>query len=1140
MTFYEVVGQVLELLQREGRVSYRALKRQFNLDDEYLDDLKAELIEAKQLAADEGGRVLVWVGAPTTASISTSVLSRAPVAYTPMHLAEKILTSKTALEGERKQVTVLFADLKGSMELLAERDPEEARAILDPVLERMMAAVHRYEGTVNQVMGDGIMALFGAPIAHEDHAVRACYAALAMQTSVKQYAAEVQRTKGVPIQIRVGLNAGEVVVRSIGSDLHMDYTAVGQTTHLAARMEQMAMPGSILITAEVLRLAEGYVQVEPLGPVPVKGLPEPAKVYEVTGAGPVRSRLQVAAARGLTRFVGRDPELQTLHQALERAGGGQGQVVAVIGEPGVGKSRLFWEFTQSHRTHGWLILESRSVSYGKATAYLPVIDLLKTYCQLDDRDDVRRVREQVTGKLLTLDRALEPTLPALLALLDVPVEEQAWQVLDPPQRRQRTLEAVKRLLLRESQVQPLLLVFEDLHWIDAETQALLDSLIESLPTARLLLLVNYRPEYQHGWGSKTYYTQLRLDPLPPARADALLQALLGHDPSLALLTQLLIGRTQGNPFFLEESVRTLVETGVLVGEPEGYRLAKALPSIEVPGTVQAVLAARIDRLPHEEKRLLQTAAVIGTEVPLPLLQAIADTPDEALYHSLAHLQAAEFLYETTLYPERAYTFKHALTHEVASGSLLHERRRALHARIVEALEALAGDRWDDQVECLAQHALRGEVWEKALAYGRQAGDKAWTRSAYREAVVCYEQGLVALEHLPDSRAATEQAIDLRLGLRAALTALGEAPGRLLDHLRRAETLAQALGDHLRLAQVYTHMSTNFRMMGDMERAIDSGQRALALAATLGHAGLQARMHLSLGRAYYDLGDYSRAVEHLGRNVAMLQGDLRYERFGSLSIVPATSRAWLSLCHAERGAFTEGLAMAEEGRRIAETVNHPFSLIEACYGVSMVSLRQGDVQRAIPMLERAVGICQDADLPVYFPWVAAALGVAYALDGRVAVGLPRVEHGVEQAVARGTPRFLALVVAWLSEAYVLAGRLEDAHIRAAQACDLARQYQQRGNEAWALWLLGESTARHEASDVEPAAGYYRQALALAEELGMRPLQAHCHFGLGILYTTVGQREPARAELSAAIALYRAMDMTFWLPQAEAALAQVEGR
>jgi class 3 adenylate cyclase len=402
-----------------------------------------------------------------------------PDAYTPKHLAEKILTSKSALEGERKQVTALFADLKGSMELLADRDPEEARKLLDPVLERMMEAVHRYEGTVNQVMGDGIMALFGAPLAHEDHAVRACYAAIDLQRAMRRLTDTLRQSHGVTIQARVGLNSGEVVVRAISSDLHMDYTAVGQTTHLAARMEQLATPGATLLTADTLRLAEGYVEVKPLGAMPVKGLPAPVEAYELTGAGPRRSRLSAAAARGLTRFVGRGAELEQLREALARAASGHGQVVALVGEPGVGKSRLVWEVTHSHRTHGWLVLQAGSVSYGKATPYLPVIDLLKGYLQIGDRDEPRAIREKVTGKLLTLDHALEPALLAFLALLDVPVEDRRWEVLSPPERRQRTIDALRRLLQRESQVQPLLVVFEDLHWIDAETQAVLDRLVET-------------------------------------------------------------------------------------------------------------------------------------------------------------------------------------------------------------------------------------------------------------------------------------------------------------------------------------------------------------------------------------------------------------------------------------------------------------------------------------------------------------------------------------------------------------------------------------------------------------------------------------------------------------------------------------
>jgi class 3 adenylate cyclase len=560
---------------------------------------------------------------------------RSPEAYTPPYLAEKILGSRSALEGERKQVTVLFADLKGSMELLADRDPEEARKLLDPVLERMMESVHRYEGTVNQVMGDGIMALFGAPVAHEDHAVRACYAALRMQELVKSYADQAFRAHGITVRIRVGLNSGEVVVRSIRSDLRIDYSAVGQTTHLAARMEQLAPPGAVWMTAQTFRLAETFVQGQPLGPVPVHGLDTPVEVFELIAAGRARTRFQASTLRGLSRFVGRDAEMEQLRAALDGARRGHGEVVAVVGEPGVGKSRLFHELSHSDRAVGCRILQASAASYGRATSYLPVIDLLKALFRIDERDDIRSIRAKTTGHLLTLDEALKDLLSPVLWLLDaLPKEDRLWD-LEPPQRRQLTLEAIKRLLLRESQVQPLVLVLEDLHWIDPETQALLDSLVESLPAVPVLLLVNYRPEYGQNWVGKTYYRQLRIDPLPPESADELLQALVGDGAELVPLKRLLIGRTDGNPFFLEESVRTLVETGALAGDRGAYRLMTEVPTIHVPATVQALLAGRIDRLPPDEKRLLQACSVIGKDVPVVLLQALVPDREGDLGRGLA-------------------------------------------------------------------------------------------------------------------------------------------------------------------------------------------------------------------------------------------------------------------------------------------------------------------------------------------------------------------------------------------------------------------------------------------------------------------------------------------------------------------------
>jgi class 3 adenylate cyclase/tetratricopeptide (TPR) repeat protein len=1053
-----------------------------------------------------------------------------PQTYTPKHLAEKILTSKSALEGERKQVTVLFADMKGSMELLADRDPEEARKLLDPVIEHMMDAVHRYEGTVSNLMGDGIMALFGAPLAHEDHAVRACYAALRMQESVKRYAEEVRRTEGVPIQIRVGLNSGEVVVGSIGNDLKMDYTAIGQTVHLASRMEQMATPGSVLMTADALRLAEGYVQLKPLGPVSVKGLTEPVEVYEVTGVGAARSRLQAAAARGLTRFVGRDAETERLRKTLEQARGDHGQVVGVVGEPGLGKSRLFFEFIHSHRTQGWLILESGSVSYGKATPYLPVIDLLKAYFKIQDRDDQREIREKVTGKLLTLDKSLESTLPAFLALLDVPVDDPIWQTLDPSQRRQQTLGAVKRLLLRESQVQPLILLFEDLHWIDSETQAMLESLVESLPTSRLLLLVNYRPEYQHGWANKTYYTQLRLDPLPPESAGEILNSVLGNDHGLQSLKQLLIERTEGNPFFLEESVRTLVETKVLAGERGNYHLEKKVESTQVPATVQAVLAARIDRLPLEEKQLLQSAAVIGKDVPFSLLQAITEISDEELRRGLTHLQAAEFLYETSLFPDLEYTFKHALTHEVAYGSLLHERQRALHTRIVEAIETLHPDRLIEQVERLAHHAARGEVWGKALTYLRQAGAKADARSANREAASYFEQALTVLGHLPESRETHEQAIDLHFNLRSSLGPLGERERRL-EHLHAAEALANALGDQRRLARVNLYIARLLLGQGEYEQAVTACERAIAMARTLDDYGQEVVATNILGQAYYYLGNYPKAVEALRRNLVSLDSPVVRERFGAINLPFAESRRSLAIALAERGEFVEAGARCTEAIQIAEAVGHPYSVTMTYREMGHLHLRRGDLHQATLALEHALEVCQGVDSPPLFHAVSSALGYAYALFGRSAEAIPLLEEAVERPVLTSSLEGQSLRTIWLSEAYLPAGRKADARAVAQRALGLVRQHKERGHEAYILRLLGEIAAREDPPDVGEAENHYRQAISLADKLGMRPLMAHCQLGLGKLYRNIGNTQQAKEHLTAATKMMRDMEMGLWLEKAK---------
>ncbi|HEY7365115.1 MAG TPA: AAA family ATPase [Methylomirabilota bacterium] len=1027
-------------------------------------------------------------------------------------------------------MTVLFADLKGSMELLADRDPEEARKLLDPVLTLMMDAVHRYEGTVNQVMGDGIMALFGAPLAHEDHAVRACYAALRMQEAVRRYSDELRRAQGVEVQIRVGLNSGDVVVRSIGSDLRMDYTAVGQTTHLAARMEQLAAPGSIRLTAATVLLAEGFVQISPLGPVPIKGLGEPVEVFELVGAGAARTRLEAAARRGLTRFVGRTAELEQLRDALDRASLGRGQVVAVVGEPGVGKSRLFWELIHSHRVQGWLVVQSASVSYGKATAYLPVIELLRGYFEIESRDDPRKIREKITGKVMTLAPALAPTVPAFLALLDVPVDDASWQTLDPLQRRQRTLDAVKHLLLRESEVQPLVVVFEDLHWIDGETQTLLDSLIESLPAARLLLLVNYRPEYQHAWGGKTYYRQLRIDPLPPESADELLDALLGPDVALGPLKRLLVERTEANPLFLEESARALVETGALAGERGNYRLTRPVEQLTIPATVRAILAARIDRLAPEAKRLLQAAAVIGKDVPLPLLLAIAEAPEHEVRAELTRLQAAEFLYETQLFPDLEYTFKHALTHEVAYGGLLHDRQRALHAGITEAIERLWADRLPEQAERLAHHALRGELWDKAVAYLGQAGLRAMARGANREAIPHLEQALATLHRLPESRETAELAIDIRLDLRNALLPFGDL-ARIGDLLQAAEGLARTLEDQHRLGRIATFTVIHRLSTGEYDEAVRFGHEALSIARILGDRPIEVVATSFLGMTHLIRGEFNDAATFLERNLA-LEGDLRYERFGAPAIQSALSGALLADVLSQLGRFDEAIGHVEAAVRIAEEADHPFTLYWGLFELGRAHLRRGDLLRATRILERGLDLCRTWQFVVATPLFAATLATAYALAGHTDRALPMIAGALEEFRQRQIHQRPALILLHAATTCLAAGRIDEAASHAREALALTRRLGARGSEAHALCLAGDVES---AAGAEDAEGYYREALALAGKLGMRPLVAHCHLGLGKLYRRTDKREEAQEHLTVAATMCREMDMRFWLEQAEAELS-----
>ena len=670
------------------------------------------------------------------------------------------------LEGERKTVTALFADIKGSTELMRDLDPEEARAIVDPVLHIMMAAVHRYGGYVAQSTGDGVFALFGAPIAHEDHPQRALHAALAMQEELRRYAERLRAEGKIPVEARVGVNTGEVVVRTIETGGHTEYTPVGHVTNLAARMQTAAPEGSIAASEVTQRLCEGYFEFRALGPTAVKGLNVPVEVYEVVRAGPLRTHFQLAARRGLTRFVGHEREMAAMAGALEQAVAGHGQIVAAVGEAGAGKSRLMYEFKATIPDE-CKVLEAYSVSYGKASAWLPVIELLRSYFGIGDADNAAARREKVRTIITALDPSLNDALPYLLGLLGIVEGPDPLAQMDGQIKRRRTLDAIKRVILRESLNLPLVVIFEDLHWIDAQTQALLDLMADSIASIRVLLLVNYRPEYRHEWGNKSHYVQLGLNPLGRQSAEELLAALLEDAVELRPLKHLIIERTGGNPFFIEEMVQALFDEGALVRNG-AVRVTRSLAQLRLPATVQGMLAARIDRLSAEQKDLLQTLAVIGRELPLGMIRQIASQSDTELERMLAELQAGEFIYEQLAATDVEYIFKNALTQEVAYGSVLNERRRLLHERIGAALESLHADGLSDHLAELAHHYSESHNVRKAIRYLRLAGAQASQRAANREAVSYFRSALDLIDSLPTRAAYAEEELGVLVALGPAL------------------------------------------------------------------------------------------------------------------------------------------------------------------------------------------------------------------------------------------------------------------------------------------------------------------------------------------------------------------------------------
>lgn len=1065
-----------------------------------------------------------------------------PLAYTPVHLAEEILGARAAIEGERKHVTVLFADVKSSLELIGDCDPEQVQSILDTAIRSMMNAVHRYEGTVNRIQGDGIMALFGAPLALEDHAVRACYAALAMQKARSDYADVVGAEVSPEGQIRVGLNSGTVVVRAIGNDLSMDYDAVGQATYLAARMEQLAEPGTILLTAETFKLAREFIEVQSRGPISVKGLKDPVEAFVLLRATPTRTRFHAAVTRGLTRFIGRQLELSTIERCQARAGQGHGQVVAFIGQAGVGKSRLYHEFLHLPLSKGWQVLEGIPVSYGKATSYLPVIDLLKSYFHIEDRDDDQAIQDKVRERLVAIDKGLEPMLVPFLALLDVSFEDAGWNALDPPHRRKRTLEGIKQLLLTESRTQPLILVFEDLHWIDSETQAFLDSLVKSLPTARILLLVNFRPEYEHRWGNLAYYTQYHIEPLAPENAEELLHTLLGNDRSLTALKRILIEQTQGNPFFLEESVRTLVETGTLTGTKQAYVMADEKKRVQMPATVQGVLAERIDRLTMEDKQLLQTAAVVGKTVPFALLRAISDRPAEQLHQGLARLQDSEFLYETRRFPDLEYTFKHSLTYEVVYKGLLHERRRMLHRRIAHAMESIYSARLAEQVERLAHHYTEAGLAERAVGYWQQAGQRAIERSANVEAVGHLTKGLEVLETLPETPERNRQELGLLTAL-GAVQITTEGPGtakveRAYERARDLRARFEESPEHYDFVVLWGR----WRLCMDLKEALELANELLGLAESQNDAGMLLQAHHAQWATHFNLGELISCREHIEAGITLYEQQKHPSHTllygGHDTAVCGHSVAALTLWLL--GYPDQGLLRADRSIALARKLDHAASLAHALdFALALDQYRQ-DPKTALERAEAMITFATEEGFPHYLARAMVFRGWAHTvLDEEPDSGIQEMVAGMEKQVQTGEEDDFPVFLHMMAEGYAIAGRAEEGLSKVNRAIAIAKR---RGVRHW--WgaelsrCKGQLLLTLSPDNHGEAEAYFKRALRLSREQHAKSLELRAAISLADLWRTQGKSEAAREQLGEVFAWFSEGFDSRDLKQAKALLDKLD--
>ncbi|MDB4443906.1 AAA family ATPase, partial [bacterium] len=1044
--------------------------------------------------------------------------------YTPKFMADKILTTRSSIEGERKLVTVLFADVANFTGISEKLDPEDVHQIMDGCFKILMDEIHKYEGTINQFTGDGVMALFGAPLSHEDHGQRACYASLAIQGTMKAYGEKTNRHHGVDFKMRIGLNSGSVVVGAIGDDLRMDYTAIGDTTNLAARMESMAEPSSVLVSRNTFRLVREYFDLKSLGKVQVKGKSDAQEVYQLVGTSKVITRLDASATRGLTKFIGRSGDIETLTQAFEKVRASAGQVVGIVGEAGVGKSRLIFEMRKSLQGE-FTYLEGRCVQIGQSIPFLPVLDILRGYFDIKEGDQEHIIREKLKEKILELDETLLRDLPALEDLLSLPVDDQTWVNLEPKEKRDRTFEALRDLFVRVSQDKPLILVIDDLHWMDKTSEEFSDYLIGWLGHTQIMLLLLYRPEYNHPWGSKSFYSKIGLDQLPLGKCAELVQSILEGGEVAPEIRELILSRAAGNPLFMEELTRTLIENGTIKRTNHHYTLSVQVSDVKVPETIQGIIAARMDRLDDSVKRTMQVAAVIGRDFAYRILETITGMRDD-LKSYLLRLQDLEFIYEKSLFPELEYIFKHAVTQEVAYNSLLSQKRKDIHEKIGAAIEEVHSEKLEEFFEMLAHHYSKSNNFEKAYHFLKLSGDKVMRNHSATEAFCYYKDAISALKKLPESEENTRKQLAIIHRILVPMIFLG-FPEDSLSILQAGESIATALDDKKSLIRFYGNMGMYYSVTGRNIEGRKYSGKAFEEAEKIQDIESMAQAGPDIILSYVTEGDYKKAIDLASRvNNLIEKTGTQAETFGGPANVYPALMVACGYSMGMLGDFEGALRLCEKGLSDAVSFGNTATQGVSEYYYGSIFMNRGEWETAKVHLQNSIKICEETSFlqPLALAWSGLGLAEAVLVDPEG--GRTYVERGLKIHRDAHIEWHMSVHIFSLGICHYHSGDLGKAIDMMKEAYGLAEKYQEMHYAGKSLIWLGWLTGKTDSEKGNEAVEYIQNGLKILSALQTKPDVSIAHLFLGELYRNLGRADKAADLLKKSAEMFEEMGMAYW--------------